>query len=155
MGIVEDLLGHPGLYLGIDRVASAYRVGAARIVVTPLPGQAGVAWATRSSILGRPTGHAEHTMIGRTHQDPNVMVISDMHAPSVGILWETEPGAFEAGDQVTPYPMKVVLSMPKADHLHHAWWFGAPGEEPVERVVAELVRAPSPLSDPTPLLGFD
>jgi hypothetical protein len=36
--------------------------------------------------------------------------------------------------------MKVVLSMPEADHLHHAWWFGAPGEEPVERVVAELIR---------------
>jgi hypothetical protein len=144
MGIVEDLLGHPGLNLGIDRVTNTDRVGAARIVLTPLPGQAGV--ALDYEILNPETpdrlrGHVEHTMIGHTHQGPTVMVISDMHAPSVGILWETAPGVFEAGDQVTPYPMKVVLSMPKADHLHHAWWFGAPGEEPVERVVAELIRA--------------
>jgi hypothetical protein len=59
---------------------------------------------------------------------------------SVAILRETQPGVFEAGGEVTPYPMKVVLSMREADHLRHAWWFGAPGEEAVERVVAELIR---------------
>jgi hypothetical protein len=38
--------------------------------------------------------------------------------------------------------MKVLLSMPEAEHLQHAWWYGAVGEDPdpVERVVAELVR---------------
>jgi hypothetical protein len=42
MGIVDDLLAHPGLYLGVDHVVNADRAGAARIVITPLPGQAGV-----------------------------------------------------------------------------------------------------------------
>jgi hypothetical protein len=143
MGTVEDLLGHPGLYLGVDRVANTDRVGAARILVTPLPGQAGVVLDYEIFNPGTPDrlrGHVEHTMIGRTHQGPNVMIVSDMHAPSVGILRETDLGVFEAGDEVTPYPMKVVISMPKADHLHHAWWYGAPGEEPIERVVAELTR---------------
>jgi hypothetical protein len=143
MGIVEDLLAHPGLYVGVDRVAGTDRIGAARIVVTPLPGQSGVALDYEIFNPATPErlfGHVEHTMIGRTHQGPTVMVISDMHADSVGILSETEPGVFEAGNEVTPYPMKVVLSMPEADQLHHAWWFGAPGEEAVERVIADLVR---------------
>jgi hypothetical protein len=43
MGIVEDLLAHPGLYIGVDRVTNSDRTGAARMVVTPLPGRAGVA----------------------------------------------------------------------------------------------------------------
>jgi hypothetical protein len=36
--------------------------------------------------------------------------------------------------------MKVVISMPEVDHLHHSWWFGASGEEAVERVVADVYR---------------
>jgi hypothetical protein len=68
------------------------------------------------------------------------MVISDMHAASVAILRETEPGVFELGGQPTAYPMKVVVSMPEPGHLRRAWWYGAPGEEPVERVVADLTR---------------
>jgi hypothetical protein len=79
-------------------------------------------------------------MIGRTHQGPAVMVISDMHAASVAILRETEPGVFELAGEVAAYPMKVVISMPDADHLRHSWWFGAPGEGAVERVVADLHR---------------
>ena len=35
---------------------------------------------------------------------------------------------------------KVVLAMPEPGHLRHAWWYGAPGEDAVERDVAELVR---------------
>jgi hypothetical protein len=42
MGIVEDLLANPGLYVGLDRVLNTDRVGAAKIVVTPLPGNSGV-----------------------------------------------------------------------------------------------------------------
>jgi hypothetical protein len=42
MTIVDDLLAHPGLYLGIDTVTGSDLRGAARIVVTPLPGDSGV-----------------------------------------------------------------------------------------------------------------
>ena len=42
MGIVDDLLANPGLYIGTDPVTDSDRVGAARILVTPLPGRAGV-----------------------------------------------------------------------------------------------------------------
>ena len=144
MGIVDDLVAQPGLYVGLDRVTNADRVGGARIVVTPLPGQAGVTLdyeIFNPSTPNRLHGHIEHTMVGRTHEGPNVMVISDMHAASLTILRETEPGVFELRGEPSAYPMKVVISVPEPGRLHHAWWFGAPGEEAVERVVADLTRA--------------
>jgi len=141
MGIVDDLLAHPGLYLGLDRVTNTDRVGAARILVTPLPGQAGVSLdyeVFNPATPERLHGHVEHTMVGRTHEGPAVMVISDMHASSIAILRETEAGVFEPGAEATPYPMKVVMSMPEPKHLHHAWWYGSPGDEAIERVVADV-----------------
>ena len=42
MAIVEQLLANPGLYVGKDTVAGTDLVGAARIVVSALPGGAGV-----------------------------------------------------------------------------------------------------------------
>jgi len=145
MGIVDDLLAHPGLYLGVDHVVNADRVGAARIVITPLPGSAGVTLdyeIYNPSTPERLLGHVERTIIGRSHEGASVMVISDMHASSVAILREREPGVFELGNEVAAYPMKVVISMPEPEHLHHSWWYGAPGEQPVERVVTDAYRRP-------------
>jgi hypothetical protein len=65
MGIVDELFANPGLYLGVDHVAGAERVGAARIVVSPLPGQAGVTLdyeIFNPSTPERLYGHVEHTM---------------------------------------------------------------------------------------------
>src|SRR4051812_26654774 len=42
MGIVDDLLANPGLYVGTDTVVRSDLVGAVRIVLSPLPGGAGV-----------------------------------------------------------------------------------------------------------------
>jgi hypothetical protein len=143
VGIVDDLLAHPGLYVGVDRVSNADRIGAARILVTPLPGRAGVTLdyeIFNPSTPERLHGHIEHTMIGRSHEGPNLMVISDMHAASLAILRETGPGVFELCGEPAAYPMKVVISVPEPDRLNHSWWFGAPGEDAVERVVAELTR---------------
>jgi hypothetical protein len=106
VAIVDDLLAHPGLYLGVDHVVNADRAGAARIVITPLPGQAGVTLdyeifnpATPERLLG----HVERTIVGRTHDGQSVMVIGDMHAASVAILRETEPGVFEPGREVAAW----------------------------------------------------
>ena len=51
---------------------------------------------------------------------------------------ETEPGVFEPGDIPSPYPIKVVVSVPEPGRLRHAWWYGSPGEEAVEQDVADL-----------------
>jgi len=143
MSIVDDLLANPGLYVGIDSVAGSELRGAARILVTPLPGSAGVTLdyeVLNPAMPDRIRGHAEHTILARTHDGGTVMVIAHPHAHSVAILHETEPGTFELGDEGSPFPMKVVVSMPEAGRLRHAWWYGPPGGEAVERDVTEATR---------------
>src|SRR2546423_14562083 len=145
MTIVDDLLANPGLYIGIDTVANSDLRGAARIVVTPLPGGSGVNLdyeVLNAAVAdGRPIrGHVEHTMLARTHDGGAGMVIGHAHANSVAILPETQPGTFELGTEGSPFPMKVMVSMPEPGRLRHAWWYSAPGEELVERDVSELAR---------------
>jgi hypothetical protein len=143
MTIVDDLLANPGLYLGIDSLTDSDLRGAARLVITPLPGGAGVALdyeVLNPATPDRIRGHVEHTMVARTHDGGTVMVIAHPHAESVAILRETDPGTFELGAEGSPFPMKVVLSMPEPGRLRHSWWYGQPGGEAVERDVSELVR---------------
>src|ERR1700680_2055625 len=110
MTIVDELLAHPGLYIGIDSVANSEFRGAARMVVTPLPGGAGVTLdyeIFNPATPERIRGHVEHTMLARTHDGGTVMVIGHPHAQSVAILRHTEPGTFELGAETAPFPMKV------------------------------------------------
>jgi len=141
MGIIDELLAHPGLYVGKDMVAGSDLVGAARILVSPLPGRAGVSldYEVLNSLAPGPVlGHVEHTVIGRADDGTTVMVIAHTHGQGISILRETESGVFELGDMPSPYPMKVVVSVPEPGKLRHAWWYGSPGENAVERDVAEL-----------------
>ena len=143
MTIVDDLLANPGLYIGIDSVAGSDLRGAARIVVTALPGGAGVTLdyeIFNPATPERIRGHVEHTMLARTHDGGTVMVIGHPHAQTVAILRETQPGTFELGAESSPFPMKVEVSMPEPGRLRHAWWYGAPGQEAIEREVAVLTR---------------
>ena len=143
MTIVDDLLMFPGLYVGIDTAERADLPGGARLVVTPLPAGAGVTLDYEIFNPSRPDrvrGHVEHTMLGRTHDGGTVMVIGHEHAPVLTILRETEPGTFELGTEASPFPMKVQVTMPEPEQLRHSWWYGAPGEEPVEQDVALLKR---------------
>jgi hypothetical protein len=141
MGIVDDLLEHPGLYLGVDRVTGTDTVGSSRLVVSPLPGRAGVTLDYEIFNAATPDqvrGHVEHTIVARTHGGRVVMVIGHPHADSVAVLGETEPGTFELGGQPAAFAMKVVLTMPEPGRLRHAWWYGTLEEGPVERDVSDL-----------------
>jgi hypothetical protein len=143
MTIVDDLLAHPGLYIGIDTVAGSEQRGAARLIVTPLPGSSGVTLdyeIFNPATPDRIRGHIEHTMVGRTHDGGAVMVIGHEHASSVAILRESRPGVFELGTEPTPFPMRVELTMPEPGKLRHSWWYGRPGGEAVERDVSILER---------------
>ena len=145
MSIVDDLIANAGLYLGIDHVngdeRGGDREGAARIQITALPGNSGVALdyeIFNASMPERVRGHVEHTVIGRTADGGAVMVVAAPHAKAVHVMRETDPGVFEVvGDEPSPYPAKVVISVPAPGELRHAWWYGAPGDEPVERDVTE------------------
>ena len=141
MGIVEDLLAGPGLYLGTDTVARSGLVGVARIVVTPLPGGAGVSLdyeVLNAATSGPVLGHLEHTMVGTADDGTAIMVVAHTHGEAITILHETAPGVFEPGPVPAPYPMKIVLSVPAPGRLRHAWWYGRPGEDAAEQDVAEL-----------------
>jgi hypothetical protein len=141
MGIVNDLLDRPGLYIGTDEVVGTERVGAARIVVTALPGGAGVSldYEILNGVAPGPVlGHVEHTVIGTADDGTTIMVIAHTHGEGISVLRETGPGVFEPGEGPVPYPMKVVVSVPEPGRLRYAWWYGSPGEEATERDVAEL-----------------
>ncbi len=143
MSIVDDLLAHPGVYVGIDSVAGSDLRGAARIVVTPLPGNGGVTLdyeVLNPAMPERVRGHIERTMVARTHDGGTVMVVGHEHASSVAIMHETEPGIFEVGAEGTPFPMRVELSMPEPEQIRHVWWYGRPGDVAIERDVSLLTR---------------
>ena len=141
MGIVEDLLANPGTYVGIDR---GHGDAAARIVVTPLPGGVGVTLDYETFSASNPPdrirGHAEHAVLARAHGGSAYYVTAHIHADSLAVLRETEPGVFDLDGADYPFPMKIAISMPKPGQLRHSWSYGMPGEEPTERDVAEVTR---------------
>lgn len=144
MGIVDDLLAHPGTYLGVDRDTRGRGEAAAKIVVTPLPGGAGVTleYETFRPDAEHIRGHAERAILGRTHGGGAMLVSGHVHADTVTVLRETEPGVFEMGDEPSPFPVAIKLSMPEPGRLVHIWAYGAPGEEASDRDRAELTLTP-------------
>jgi hypothetical protein len=142
MSIVDLLLANPGTYLGIDRSGRGGD-NAAKIVVTPLPGGAGVTldYETFDAAGGeRIRPHAEHAVIGRTHGGGAILVTGHVHGESVTVLRERETGVFVPGDEPTAFPVEITISMPEPGRLVHCWSYGAPGEQPTERDRAELTR---------------
>src|SRR5688500_18002484 len=93
MGIVDELLQHPGLYLGIDRDTDHRGEAAARILVTPLPGRAGVALdyeTINPSNPERVRGHHEHALLARAHGGAAILVTAHSHADTIAVLRETD-----------------------------------------------------------------
>jgi hypothetical protein len=141
MGIVEDLLANPGVYVGIDQDTAGRGSAAAKIVVTPLPGGAGVALDYETfnpANEDRIRGHAEHAVIGRVHGGGAVLMTGHSHADTVALLRESDPGVFVLGDAPSAFPMAIKISVPEPGRLTHIWAYGAPGEDPVDRDRAEL-----------------
>jgi hypothetical protein len=143
MGIIDELLAHPGVYIGMDRDPTTQRVSAARIVVTPLPGGAGVTLDFESFNSDNPDrirGHAEHAVLGRVHGGGSVLVTGHIHADSVAVLRERDPGVFVLGDEPSAFPMAIEISVPEPGRLVYIWSFGPPGGEIAERDRAEVTR---------------
>jgi hypothetical protein len=141
MGIVEDLLKHPGLYLGIVHDVGDGGEAAARMLVTPLPGGAGVALDYETfnhANRGRIRGHHEHAVLARAHTGPAMLMTAHTHAESVAVLRETDAGVFELGPEGSPFPMKITIEMPEPGHLVHCWWYGPPGGVPRQHDRTEL-----------------
>jgi hypothetical protein len=144
MGIVDDLLKNAGTYVGVDRDERDNGAAAARIVIAALPGGNGVTLDYETFNAANPPerirGHAEHAVIGRTHGGGAIMVTGHIHGSSVAVLRETQPGIFELGEEPSEFPMSIRIEIPEPGKLVHAWSYGMPGEEIVERDVAEVSR---------------
>ena len=143
MSIVNDLLANPGVYLGIDREVERGGNSVAKIVVTPLPGGAGVTLDYETfnpANAERLRGHAEHAVIGRTHGGGAILVSGHVHGDSVTVLRESDTGVFVMGDEPSAFPVGIRIAVPSPGKLVHTWSYAAPGEEPVERDRAELTR---------------
>jgi hypothetical protein len=141
MGVLDDLLVNPGLYLGLNRDPSSGGADAARMLISPLPGRAGVTIDYETfnpAAPDRVRGHAERSVLARTPSGGVVLVVGHVHADTIALLRETEPGVFVAGPSDSAFPVSIRMSMPEPGLLKHAWWYGMPGEEPIERDVAEV-----------------
>jgi hypothetical protein len=139
MSIVDDLIANPGTYLGID--TGDHGSSAAKIVVTVLPGGAGVALDYETFNADKPDqvrGHAEHAVIGRTHGDGAILVTGHIHGDSVAVLREGDTGVFGMAGEPSAFPVQITIAVPEPGKLIHSWAYGMPGEEPVERDRAEL-----------------
>lgn len=143
MGIVDDLLANPGTYLGVDHEIERGGDSAAKIVITPHPGGAGVSLDYETFDPGgeRLRGHAEHAVIGRTHGGGAILVTGHIHGDSVTVLREREPGVFVMGDEPSAFPVAITIAVPEPGKLVHSWAYGRPGEDPAVRDRAELTRA--------------
>ena len=130
VGVVDDLLEHPGLYLGVVHDIDDGGEAAARLYVDPLPGRAGVSLDYQTfnpANAENVRGHYERAMLIRAHAGPSILVTAHSHASSAAILRETDPGIFELGDEGSPFPMKITIEVPKPGQLVHCWWYGPPG----------------------------
>lgn len=141
MSIVDDLLKNPGTYLGLDADVGGHGEAVARIVVTPLPGGAGVTLdydTFNPANKDRIHPHSERAIVAKTHDGGTIYVTAHVHAESVATLREGDPGVFDLVDEAYPFPMRIKVSMPEPGRLVHSWCYGMPGEEPVERDRAEV-----------------
>jgi hypothetical protein len=138
--LLDRLLAAPGLYVGVGRGLPEPGPGTpwlARIVVTALPGGEAVSldYEARSPVNLRQ--HAEHSVLGRSAEGLT-LVMAHVHAPSLTILREEEPGRFVDREGTSPFPIEIHMDVPERGRLVHGWWFAAPGGTVEPRDVAEL-----------------
>ena len=145
MSIIDELIENPGIYLGIGRDPSddreEPRTQAARIAVTVLPSEAGVAIDYETFNAAQPDRiqpHIEHAVIGRLHGGGAMLVSAHSHAGSVAVLRETSPGEFTMDDEAAPFPMAISISVPEAGRMVYVWSYGEPGGTAVPRDRAEV-----------------
>jgi hypothetical protein len=147
MTIADVLIANPGVYLGLGVDPSDTndppRTQAARLVITPLPSNAGVAIDYETFNPASPNRlqpHIEHAVIGRLEGGGAILVTGHAHADTVAVLRETSPGEFTSGDEPAAFPMAISISVPEPGRLVYVWSYAEPGGEPVPRDRAELTR---------------
>ena len=137
--LVERLAARPGVYLGPQRDPkdSEAPSSVARIVVTALPGGAGVTFDYEVLSTDHGRGHVEHTVLARTSEGP-VLFAAHSHAPVATLLRQTEPGYFVAAEGASPFPMAIRIDAPEPGRIVYSWSYGEPGGELEVRDVGDV-----------------
>lgn len=130
--LVDALLARTGLYLGTQLTphAPGDGRGVARVVVTALPGGAGVSLDYEVLTPEHGRNHAEHAVVARGTAGL-FLVTAHAHAPVATVAQETEPGYFPAAPGAAPFPMAIRLEVPEPGHLVYSWSY-ARGDEPLQ-----------------------
>src|SRR5690348_7194300 len=108
MDVLTTLIANPGVYLGRETTHEGHtdHVGVARVVVTALPGGAGVTLDYEVLTSEGVQAHAEHAVLTRTSSGV-VLLTAHSHAPVAALVHEDpdEPGWFPAPADAAPFPM--------------------------------------------------
>jgi hypothetical protein len=140
--LVDQLLAGPGLYVGKQSShGDEQGEGVARVLITPLPGGAGVAMDYEVIVGQAGIVHDEHAMVTRTGGG-TVLVTTHTHSPVTAIVAEAEPGWFPADAAAAPFPMGVRIEVPEPGHLIWSWSYASPGEELTVRDVGDVRHVP-------------
>src|ERR1700726_1274672 len=141
--LVDRLFAQTSLHLGTSRdMREDAAPQVARIMVTPLPGRSGVTFdyegLTLLTTQGRPFGHSEHAVLGRTSSGL-ALYTAHIHAPVLTELRETEPGDFEAVEGASPFPLAIRIEVPSPGRLVYTWSFGDPGGHFAVRIIGDVI----------------
>jgi len=128
--LVDLLLAQPGLYTGTqqDPTEDHPSGSVARVTVSPLPSDAGVAFDYEVHNPVNGVVHVEHTVLART-TDGIVLFAAHSHASTAVLLRETSAGYFEPDPGASPFPMAIGIEVPEPDRIVYSWSYGAPGDE--------------------------
>lgn len=129
----------PGTYAGTqtDPAEDHPSGSVARIVVTGLPGDAGIHFDYEVLNPAHGRVHLESTMLARTSTGLRLFS-AHSHAPTVAVLTEDEPGCFVDSDGTSPFPIAIRLEVPEPGRLLFSWSYGEPGGELRVRDVGDL-----------------
>ncbi len=139
--ILTTLLDAPGLYVGTGQDFSSpdseRTLWNARIAITPLPGRTAVAIDYEGLSQENGRFHAEHSVLGRLPDDL-VLMVAHPHGDTVLVLYEDGAGRFVDRDKTSRFPVEHLIVVPEAGRIVHHWRYGSPGEDIVERDVADV-----------------
>lgn len=140
----RDLAANPGVYFGTgDGVES--RAFVARIEITTSP-NGGALIGYEATSRERGVQHRETTILAAGPDGRDRLYVAHTESPFVTEMVETGPGSgrFEQPVPFGPYALAIVIERPEPDRLTYAWWWGADGDDPVERSTADVRRGTTP-----------
>ena len=84
--------------------------------------------------------HREHTVCCQGFDGRDMLFIAHTESPFVTTMVETSAGSgrFVQPEPAGPYTLSIVAQTPDDGRIRYAWWWGATGEEPVERSCADV-----------------